>query len=341
MTRNTKNGYFLKRFLCAVRKEYCVRRRAASLILTWSIVIIAAAGCAVVPSSLRFVLNRWSVKAQGKPETVAHVENITIPGPGGEIPLRIYTPEGSGPFPMLIYFHGGGWVLGNLDTRNNTCHFLSTAAGCIVISADYRLAPKHKFPSAVEDAYAATLWAAGHAGGINGDASRIAVAGDSAGGNLAAVVCLMAQDRGTPPLVLQVLAYPATNLATLETDSYRNFAKGYGLTKSHIRWFRKQYLADEKDRKNPYASPLLADNLSKVPPALVLTAEFDVLRDEGESYVKRLREAGVSARFIRYADRGHMACWTTSSGRAGDAQYQMVFALRAAFQGNTARFFRE
>ena len=294
-----------------------------------------------MPSSLRFVLHRWSVRVQGAPETVAHVENITIPGPGGEIPLRIYTPEGSGPFPILMYFHGGGWVLGNLSVRDNTCHFFANTVGCIVISVDYRLAPKHKFPSAVEDAYTATQWAAEYGGDINGDASRIAVGGDSAGGNLAAVVCLMAQDRGGPPLVFQVLAYPATNLATLETNSYRNFARGYGLTKSHVKWFRKQYLPDEKDRKNPYASPLLADDLSKVPPALVLTGEFDVVRDDGESYVGRLKEAGVSARYIRYADKGHMAYWITSSGRAGDAQYQMAFALQAAFQSKTTRLFKE
>jgi len=136
-------------------------------------------------------------------------------------------------------------------------------------------------------------------------------------------------------LLFQVLAYPSTNLSTLETKSYRNFAKGYGLTKFHVKWFRKQYLADKKDSKNPYASPLLADNLSKVPPALVLTGEFDVVRDEGELYVGRLKEAGVDARFIRYAAKGHMAHWKTSSGKAGDAQYQTAFALQAVFQSKT------
>ena len=305
------------------------------LTLIWSIVVLSTASCAVVPSTLRFTLNRWAEKAHGEPETTVQVKNITIPGPGGEIPLRIYTPEGSGPLPILVYFHGGGWVMGNLNTCNNTCHFFSNKIGCIVISVDYRLAPKHKFPVAVEDAYTATKWAAGHASEINGDSSRIAVAGESAGGNLAAVVCLMAQDRGDPHLIFQVLAYPPTNLANLETDSHRNIAKGYGLTKFHVEWFRKQYLEDKKDRKNSYASPLLAEDISNVPPALVITGEFDVVRDDGEMYVGRLKEAGVEARFIRYADKGHMAHWKNSSGKAGDAQHQISFALQAVFQSKT------
>jgi len=312
-----------------------MKRFIIYLTIFWSIVILSTASCAVVPSSLRYTINNWSIKVHGDPETAVHVKNITIPGPGGDIPLRIYTPAGSGPFPIIVYFHGGGWVLGNLDTCNTTCHFFSHKVGCIVISVDYRLAPKHKFPAAVEDAYTATKWAAGHAAEINGDASRIAVAGESAGGNLVAALCLMIQDRGGPSLVFQLLACPSTNLATFETDSYRDFAKGYGLTKFHATWFRKQYLADDKDRKNPYASPLLAENISNVPPALVLTGEFDILRDDGELYVEKLKEAGVSARFIRYADKGHMANWKTSAGKAGDAQYQAAFALQAVFRSNT------
>ncbi len=315
-----------------------MKRLSIYLTFIWFIVIFSTASCAVVPYSVRLVVNSWSERKHGEPETVVQVNNSTIPGPGGEIPLRIYTPEGSGPFPILVYFHGGGWVMGNLNTCNNTCHFLSSKIGCIVISVDYRLAPKHKFPAAVEDAYAATKWAAGHADEINGDSSRIAVAGESAGGNLAAVVCLMAQDRGGPPLVFQLLAYPSTNLATLETDSYRTFAKGYGLTKYHAKWFLKQYFEDEKDRKNPYASPLLAENLSNLPSALVLTGEYDILRDDGESYVERLKEAGVEARFIRYGAKGHMAYWRKPSGEAGESQYQAALALKAVFQSKTEDF---
>lgn len=293
-------------------------------------VILLTAGCAVVPSSLRFVLNRWPVITQGTPETVAHVENITIPGPGGEIPLRIYTPEGTGHFPLLIYLHGGGWVFGSLDQSDNVCRYFSNKVGCLVISVDYRLAPKHKFPAAVEDAYCATQWAAENAKLIKGDPARIAIGGASAGGNLAAAVCLMARDRGGPSLVFQLLAYPPTNIATLETASYRDFAKGHGLAKSHVKWFRKQYLKNKEDARNPYASPLLAKDFTNLPPTLVITAEFDVLRDEGEAYAERLKREGIAARYIRYADKGHAAYWQ-ASGEVGEALHQAAFALDYAF----------
>jgi len=200
-----------------------------------------------------------------------------------------------------------------------------------VVSLDYRLAPKHKFPAAVEDAYCATFWAAQNAECINGDATRIAICGISAGGNLAAAVCLMAKDRGGPPLIFQLLAYPATNIATLETDSYRTYAKGYGLTKFHMQWFRNQYLANEEDSTSPYASPLLAADLSNLPPALVLTGEYDIVRDDGEAYAKRLKDAGVPARYIRYAGAGHMAYWTVGTDTAGDPVQQSVSALQKAF----------
>ena len=314
-----------------------MKRFPLKLYIIFSLVIISTASCAVVPSSLRVVLNRRSVEFQGAPETVAQVENRTIPGPRGEIPLRIYTPDGAGPFPMIMYFHGGGFVLGNLDTCNNACHFLSKTVGCIVIAVDYRLAPEHKFPAGVEDAYTATAWAAEHAEEINGDASRLAVVGESAGGNLAAATCIMAQDRGGPPLVFQVMAFASTNLDTLETDSYRKYATGYGLTKFYSTWLRNQYIGDKKDRKSPYASPLLAKNVRGVPPALVLTGEFDVLRDDGELYVEKLKEEGVPARLIRYADKGHMAHWMTPAGEAGDAQHQVAFALKAVFRRNPGK----
>jgi acetyl esterase len=268
---------------------------------------------------------------EGTPAAVAQVEDITIPGPGGQIPLRIYTPAGTGPFPLLIYLHGGGWVFGTLDQSDNVCRYFTSKVGCIVISVDYRLAPKHKFPAAVEDAYGATQWAAENAKRIKGDPARIAIGGASAGGNLAAVVCLMAKDRSGPSLVFQLLAYPPTNIATLETASYRDFARGHGLGKSHVKWYRKQYLANEEDAKNAYASPLLADDLSNLPPALVLTGEFDVLRDEGEAYAKRLKQEGVPARYIRYANMGHIAHWTIESDQAGDALHQAALALDDAF----------
>ena len=306
-----------------------MRRRATYLTISFFIVILLAVGCSVTPSVLRIFMNARTV--EGTPAAVAQVEDITIAGPGGQLPLRIYTPAGTGPFPLLIYLHGGGWVFGTLDQSDNVCRYFTSKVGCIVISVDYRLAPKHKFPAAVEDAYCATQWVAENAKRITGDPARIAIGGASAGGNLAAVVCLMAKDRSGPSLVFQLLAYPPTNIATLETASYRDFARGHGLGKSHVKWYRKQYLANEEDAKNAYASPLLADDLSNLPPALVLTGEFDVLRDEGEAYAKRLKQEGVPARYIRYANMGHIAHWTIESDQAGDALHQAALALDDAF----------
>ena len=306
-----------------------MRRRSTYLTISFFIVILLAVGCSVTPSVLRIFMNARTV--EGTPAAVAQVEDITIAGPGGQLPLRIYTPAGTGPFPLLIYLHGGGWVFGTLDQSDNVCRYFTSKVGCIVISVDYRLAPKHKFPAAVEDAYGATQWAAENAKRIKGDPARIAIGGASAGGNLAAVVCLMAKDRSGPSLVFQLLAYPPTNIATLETASYRDFARGHGLGKSHVKWYRKQYLANEEDAKNAYASPLLADDLSNLPPALVLTGEFDVLRDEGEAYAKRLKQEGISARYIRYANMGHIAHWTIESDQAGDALHQAALALDDAF----------
>jgi len=232
-------------------------------------------------------------------EPVANVENRTIPGPAGEIPVRIYTPEGSGPFPLLVFFHGGGWVICTLDTHDGQCRSLANGAGCIVVSVDYRLAPEHKFPAAPEDCYAATLWVAEHATELNGDASRLAIGGDSAGGNLTAVVAQMARDHNGPHLVFQLMIYPATDF-TAQTPSKTANAEGYFLTLDDMNWFENHYLRNKADRLNPLASPLLAKNLSNLPPALILTAEYDPLRDEGELYGQRLQEAGVPVVVRRY-----------------------------------------
>jgi acetyl esterase len=240
-----------------------------------------------------------------EPEEVANVENLTIPGPRGKIPVRIYTPEGDGPFPILVFFHGGGWVICDLDTHDNLCRSLANRVRCVVVSVDYRLAPEHKFPAAVEDAYAATQWVAHNAHRINGDPARIAVGGDSAGGNLAAVVAMMARDQDGPGLTYQLLIYPATDVSSNNTDSYQNYAEGYFLTKGDGEWFCTHYLNCEEDRLHHRASPLLALDLSGLPPALVITAEFDVLRDEGESYAKRLKKAGVPVKCTRYKGMIH------------------------------------
>jgi acetyl esterase len=241
---------------------------------------------------------------QGAPEAVATIQNRTIPGPAGGIPVRIYVPTGTAPLPVLVYFHGGGWVIGDLETHDGVCRALANAAACVVVSVHYRRAPEHKFPAAADDCYAAAEWVAANAAGIGADAGRLAVGGDSAGGNLAAVVALMARDRGAPAIRYQLLIYPVTDGA-YDTASYRDNADGYFLTKEMMHWFWNHYVRSDADRQNPYAAPLRAANLHGLPPALVLTAEFDPLRDEGEAYAARLREAGVAVELKRYTGLIH------------------------------------
>lgn len=245
----------------------------------------------------------------GTPEKVSEVLNQTIEGPRGDIPIRIYIPEGDGPFPALVFYHGGGWVIGDLDIVDVPCRRIANQANCIVISVDYRLAPEHKFPAAVDDAYAAVKWAATEAKKtLPIDPNKIAVGGDSAGGNLATVVSLIARDEGSPSIVQQILLYPVTHYS-FDTQSYQENADGYFLTKAMMKWFWNHYLEKEEDGKHPYASPLLAENLEGLPPALVITAGFDPLRDEGEAYAKRLQEAGVPVELTRYESMIHGFCW--------------------------------
>ena len=234
----------------------------------------------------------------GPPEAI-DTEDRTVPSPDGDIPARIYIPAGDGPFPVLVYFHGGGWVIGSLETIDAPLRALANRAGCVVVSIDYRLAPDHKFPCAPEDSYAATRWVAEHAASFKGDPAHLAVGGDSAGGNLAAVVALMARDRGGPPISYQLLIYPVTN-HDYSTPSYQENAEGYLLTKNSMVWFWNHYLQSAEDGRNPYASPLQAKDLSGLPPALVITAEYDPLRDEGEAYANRLRQAGVATETKRH-----------------------------------------
>ena len=228
----------------------------------------------------------------GPDDRVARVEDRSVPGPHGPIPIRIYGPDGAGPFAVLVFFHGGGWVVGNLETADVFCRAMTAGAGCAVVSVNYRHAPEHKFPIAADDAFAATQWAATHAATFSGDAARLIVSGTSAGGNLAAVVALMARDRGGPALMSQLLIVPVID-HDFETPSYRKNAEGYGLTAEAMRWYWKQYLRSDDDGRHPYASPLRAQSLRGLPPALVVTAEFDPLHDEGEAYATRLRAEGV------------------------------------------------
>ena len=273
----------------------------------------------------------------GIPEKVGRVENQVIPGPGGDIPVRIYTPNGEGPFPSLVFYHGGGWVIGDLDTVDVPCRLLANRANCVVVSVDYRLAPEHKFPAAADDAYAAAKWVVENGPSIKVDSSRVAVGGDSAGGNLAAVVSLMARDKNEIDLAYQLLIYPVTN-HSYETVSYSDNADGYLLTKDSMIWFWDHYLRNPQDGDNPYASPLKAEDLSGLPPALVITAEFDPLRDEGEAYAQRLKEAGVSVEETRYNGMIHGFFWMPGALDQGmKAVNQAADALKRALAREVKR----
>lgn len=231
--------------------------------------------------------------------TVGKVEDRRIAGPAGDIPIRIYRPEGSGPFPIHLHYHGGGWVIGDLETHDADCREICRTAEVIVIAVDYRLAPEHPYPAAVEDCLAAAQWAAKNANTIDGRDGPISVGGDSAGGNLAAVVSRIARDTGAPQINFQLLIYPVTD-AAMDTVSFVENREGYMLTEQSMTWFWESYCADPERRLEPDASPLRAADLSGLPPAHVMTAEFDPLRDEGEAYAKRLQDAGVAVTCERY-----------------------------------------
>jgi acetyl esterase len=240
----------------------------------------------------------------GDPEPVASIQQRHFPVADGHLPARVYRPRAETPLPVFVYFHGGGWVLGDIADYDAICTAIANAGACVVVSIGYRLAPEHKYPVAAEDAFAATQWATAYADALGGDPRRVAVGGDSAGGNLATVACLMARDRAAPLPIRQVLIYPITNFS-FDTASYRENGAGYMLTREDMKWFWRYYLADEQEGRQSYASPLRAEDLSDLPPALVLTAEYDPLRDEGEAYAARLREAGVPVTLRRYAGMIH------------------------------------
>jgi acetyl esterase len=243
-----------------------------------------------------------------EPPELKSVQPIAIPSPAGPIPARIYTPSklrNAGGFaPGLVFFHGGGWVIGDLDTHDVVCRKLADEGQLIVISVDYRLAPEHKFPAAVDDAIAATTWIAGHAKELGIDASRLVVGGDSAGGNLAAVVAISARDGNGPAITGQVLIYPATDFA-MTHPSHREPETSILLTHSVIRWFRDHYLNGISDIGDWRASPARATTFAGLPPAYVLTAGADPLRDEGDEYARRLKEAGVAVTYRTFPGQFH------------------------------------
>jgi acetyl esterase len=243
------------------------------------------------------------------PEKVAKSEKRTIPGPGGQIPVQIYTPEGKAPFPVLVYFHGGGWTVGDIASWDSFCRSLCNASGCVTVSVDYRLAPEHKFPAGVEDCLAATEWVLAHGAELRVDGSRVFVAGDSAGGTLAAVVALLLRDKGVKGLAGQILIYPVTAHYDPPTASYLENAEGYGLTRKGMMWFWDHYLNDRSEAKDFRAAPLVAASLRGLPRAFVVTAEYDVLRDEAQAYARRLEEAGVEVTHVFAEGMNHgFAC---------------------------------
>jgi acetyl esterase len=236
----------------------------------------------------------------GAQEPMARIEDRVVPGPAQPIPVRVYWPVATDNLPVVMYFHGGGFVICNLDSHDRECRRLAKASGCAVVSVDYRLAPEHPFPAAAEDAYAATRHVADYAAEFNIDPTRIAVAGDSAGGNLATVVALMARDRGGPALRFQLLIYPTTDWTDDRSPSLREYGNDHFLTLDAMHWFADQYLPRAEDRRSPYASPMLAEDLRGLPPAMVITAECDPIRDQGEAYARKLQAAGVPVDHRRY-----------------------------------------
>lgn len=253
---------------------------------------------------------------QGEPEAVAEVRELSVPGPGGVLPVRVYRPAGASPDdrpPLVVYFHGGGWTIGSVELLDRPCRAIANASRAVVASVEYRLAPEHKFPAAADDAYAATVWLGEHAGEIGAAPGRLVVAGDSAGGNLAAVTALQMRDRGGPGLAGQALLFAVTAPPSHGFASYSEAAEGYLLTRADMEWFWANYTRGPDDDRDPLAAPLLAADLSGLPPALVMVAGYDVLRDEGLAYAGRLEEAGGQVTVRRFDGQMHDFLWTLAA----------------------------
>ena len=260
---------------------------------------------AMTPAEARVQMEQMAASRKAEPLPTARIENRTIPGPAGEIPVRIYWPNAAGIRPAIVYYHGGGHVIGSLDSHDLVARNLCGGAEAVVVSVDYRMGPEHRFPAAVDDSVAALDWVAANAASLGADSDRLGVHGDSAGANLAAVVALIARDWGSPSLRLQSLVYPVADFR-MGSESYKKYATGCGvLTADAMKWFRGHYLRTIDDAKDWRASPLLVKSLKGVAPAIIIAAECDVLHDEGLAYAERLKAAGVAVEYRKYAGMIH------------------------------------
>jgi len=272
------------------------------------------------PQDIRAQIDTTIMATEGHTEPVKEIGDVQIPGHGGALPLRTYSPEASGALPLVVFIHGAAWVAGSLDTHDNVCRYLCSKVPCAVVSVGYRLAPEHRFPTALDDAYMATVWAANHAPQLQADAGRLAVTGDSAGGNLAAAVCLRARDEQGPPITFQLLVDPALDWTAYDAAGFEE-----------MKWCREQYLRGEEDYTDPYASPVLAGDLRDLPQAFIITGEQDVLRDEGERHARGLREAGVFVNYYCQRGMGHLSgLYARAAAEAQEALDLSVTVLRAA-----------
>ncbi len=292
----------------------------------------------LTPDQAREAYKTRSARVAEK-EDIHRVHDRRIPGPGSDLAIRVYEPREARPgerFPVLLWFHGGGFVIGDLDTHDHACRALSRQAECLVVAVDYRLAPEFKFPAAVDDCHAALRWLALHAAELGGDPQRIAVGGDSAGGNLAAVCAILARNDGHPKLAFQLLVYPCT-APEPETPSHRKFAEGYLLTRNSITWFYRHYVRSQKEFQDFRFAPLIAEDLSGLPPALVIVAGYDPLRDEGIEYARRLIDGGNRVTLVNYEGMVHGFLLTGGVVDASRrALAQSAQALREAFASQAA-----
>jgi acetyl esterase len=277
------------------------------------------------------------VPYMGPPQEVASVVDRFIPGPTAEIPVRIYRPDGQGDLPALVAFHGGCWIVGNIDLADRPFRALANATGSVVVAVNYQKAPEHPFPVPLDDCFAGWSWTVAHAAELDIDPNRIGVVGDSAGGNLAAAVCLKAREVGVTGPAAQVLIYPALDW-TLTTPSAREMAEGYGLSTVDMAWSWQQYVPDESMRNDPKASPLRAASLKGLPPAVVVTAGFDILRDDGFAYVERLAQDGVPVRHLHFPGAVHGFLWMAAAVDECDLMLREIArSLVALYANDTAQ----